>query len=192
MKAHLMPISVGISLAFWITLGGLHLLEAWQDTQVIPVLLAAQSGLMAWLLVTRNQQALEVRWQQKIIAWFSAMVPLALRIDHESMLGNIITGLGMLIVLWAMGTLGRSFGVAPADRGIVNDGPYHFIRHPMYLGELISLAGALTRDPSIWNIFLILVLLLTLLLRIRWEELVVLDYGNYARQVPWRLIPGIW
>ncbi len=71
-------------------------------------------------------------------------------------------------------------------------GPYRFIRHPMYLGELISLAGAVIGDPSIWNIMLIHLLLLTLLLRMRWEERLVFNYGSYAGQVRWGLIPGIW
>ena len=192
MKASPISITELIGLVFWITLGGLRLLEAWQNARVIPALLAAQSGLITWLLVTRRQQAIEASRSQKIVSWASAFFPLALRIHYERLFGQIITGLGLLLALWAMGTLGRSFGITPADRGIVSDGPYRFIRHPMYLGELISLAGAVIGDPSIWNLMLIHLLFLTLLLRMRWEELVVFNYASYAGQVRWRLIPGIW
>jgi protein-S-isoprenylcysteine O-methyltransferase Ste14 len=181
-----------IGLVFWITLGGLRLLDAWQNVHVIPALLAAQAGLIAWLLATRNQQAAEASWPQKIVAWASAFIPLALRIHHETLFGQGITGLGLLLVLWAMGSLGRSFGIAPADRGMVMHGLYRSIRHPMYLGELISLAGGLIGDPSFWNIILIHTLLLTLLLRIRWEEQTLSDYGRYAGQVRWRIIPWLW
>ena len=118
--------------------------------------------------------------------------PLALCLHHETRFGQVITSSGLLLVLWSELTLGRSFGIAPADRGIVQNGPYGFIRHPMYLGELVSLAGALIGDPSIWNIILINILLLTLLLRIRWEELVIFNYGSYAGQVRWRMLPGLW
>lgn len=176
----------------WSGLAGLRLLDAWQNTQIIPALLAAQSGLMAWLLVTRGSQAAEASWPQKLIAWVSALLPLALRLHDETLVGQIITGLGLLLVLWAMITLGRSFGIAPADRGLVKDGPYRFVRHPMYMGELISLAGAVIGAPSTWNIVLMIVLLLSLLLRIRWEERAVFNYGSYAGRVRWRLIPHVW
>ena len=192
MNAHLIPIPAWISLAFWISLAGLRLQEAWQNAYLIPALLAAQSGLIAWLLITRTEQAVETGWLQTIVAWASAFLPLALHLHHETLVGQGITSLGLLLVLWAMGTLGHSFGIAPADRGLVNAGPYRFIRHPMYLGELISLVGSVTGDPSSGNLILLSVLLLTLLLRMRWEELAVSNYGSYARQVRWRLIPGVW
>lgn len=192
MKKNLISILEFAGLAFWIALGGLRLLDAWQNAHIIPALLAAQSGLMAWLLVTRGGQAADPSWTQKLIAWVSALLPLALRIHDETLVGQIITGLGLLLVLWALGTLGRSFGIAPADRGLVKDGPYRFIRHPMYLGELISLVGAVIGDASLWNIALIHVLLLTLLLRMRWEERALSNYETYASQVSWRVIPFIF
>ena len=192
MKARSIPIHLWFVLLIWITLGGLRLLDAWQNTRVIPALLAAQSGLLAWLIMTRSQQTVEASWPQKLVAWASAFFPLALCLHHETRFGQVITSSGLLLVLWSELTLGRSFGIAPADRGIVQNGPYGFIRHPMYLGELVSLAGAMIGDPSIWNIILINILLLTLLLRIRWEELVIFNYGSYAGQVRWRMIPGLW
>jgi hypothetical protein len=66
------PISIleFAGLAFWIALGGLRLLDAWQNAHIIPALLAAQSGLVAWLLVTRGRQAVEARWLQKLSLGF--------------------------------------------------------------------------------------------------------------------------
>jgi protein-S-isoprenylcysteine O-methyltransferase Ste14 len=180
------------SLAFWILLGGLRLIDAWQNPRLIPLLLSVQAGLIAWRLGTRREQAEEVRWSQKMVAWLSALLPLALLLAEETMVGQAITSVGLLLVLWALTTLGDAFGIAPADRGLVEIGPYRFVRHPMYLGELVSLFGVVSTNLSAWNIVLLQILLLCLLLRIQWEEQVVHNYQVYAGQVPWRMIPGIW
>jgi len=192
MKTRLVAVLELVALAFWVALGSLRLLDAWQNARIIPALLAAQSGLVAWRLVTRRHQAATTPWPQKALAWASALLPLGLCIRQETLAGQFLTGLGLLLVLWAMAALGRSFGIAPADRGLVRDGPYRFLRHPMYLGELVSLAGAAAGSPSAWNIALLAILVLSLLLRIRWEERAVLDYAAYAGSVRWRLIPHIW
>ncbi|MCU0486947.1 MAG: hypothetical protein MUC85_12655 [Anaerolineales bacterium] len=114
------------ALVFWIALGGLRLVDAWQNSLIISALLAAQSGLITWLLITRSSQVVEAPWPQRVIAWASALLPLAMRVHRETLVGQLITGLGLLLVLWALGTLGRSFGIAPADRGLVKDGPYRW------------------------------------------------------------------
>jgi protein-S-isoprenylcysteine O-methyltransferase Ste14 len=192
MKKHLLSFTSVCAILLWVALTGLRLLEAWQETRLIPALLAAQSGLIVWLVVSRRSHIIEERFWKKLLAWFSALLPLAMRVDRETLIGQVITGLGLLLVLWAMGTLGRSFGIAPADRGLVKEGPYRFVRHPMYLGELIALSGAVIGNPSTWNVILIHVLLLALLLRIRWEERALFNYGAYAGRVRWRLIPHIF
>jgi len=192
MKARSASLPMCLGLAFWILLGGLRLIDGWQNPRLIPLLLAVQSGLIAWRLSTRREQVGEVRWSQKMVAWLSALLPLAMRISEETMVGQAITAVGLLLVLWSLSSLGDSFGIAPADRGLVEIGPYRLVRHPMYLGELVSLLGALISNLSTWNIVLIHVLLLCLLLRIHWEEQVVDNYRVYVRQVPWRMIPGIW
>ena len=181
-----------VSLLFWLVLGQLRLIEAWQNTRLIPFLLAVESGTVVWLLVTRKEQAEQACWTCKTIAWLSALLPLAMHLERETAPGQAITILGLSLVLWSLVTLGHSFGIAPADRGLVQGGPYRYIRHPMYLGELVSLCGGLFGNLSAWNVILIAVLLLSLLYRIQREELVIHGYRCYAGQVRWRLIPGVW
>ena len=100
---------------------------------------------------------------------------------------------GYGLILWSLVTLGKRFGIAPADRGIISRGPYRFVRHPMYLGELIFRAALLF---SSYNLALDIVLIITLAaiqcLRIIREEKSISGYGCYARIVQWRLLPGIW
>jgi len=192
MKAYNHSIFSWIGSAFWIILTGLRLQGAWQRVHMIPVLLAIQAGLVAWRLVVRHAQTAGTSWIHRIVAWLSALIPLALVIHHQTLLGQALASLGLLLVLWALSALGCAFGIAPADRGIVRRGPYRIIRHPMYLGELISLVGVVIGDPSLHNLILIHVLLVTWLLRIHWEEQVLSSYASYTRQVRWRMLPGIW
>jgi hypothetical protein len=181
-----------LSIAFWIALAGLRLAGAWKGAHLTGLLLAGQCGLAAWLLTGRREPKHRGNHRHSLAAWLSAVLPLGMRIQAETIPGQVVLAVGLLLGLWSMASLGSSFGISPADRGLVEKGPYRYLRHPMYLGELMSLAGALLGSPSIRNMAVLLVLLFTLLLRIRWEEQAIEEYPRYACQVRWRMIPLIW
>jgi protein-S-isoprenylcysteine O-methyltransferase Ste14 len=185
-------ISRWLGIAFWIGLGGLRLASAWSTGHLTGLLLAGQCGLAGWLLILRREPGSRVGIGCTLVAWLSALLPLGVRIQRETLPGQVVLALGLLLVLWSMASLGSSFGIAPADRGLVQGGPYRYLRHPMYLGELVSLSGAVLGSPCLRNIAVLLVLLFSLLLRIRWEEQAIWDYPGYARWVRWRMIPLIW
>jgi protein-S-isoprenylcysteine O-methyltransferase Ste14 len=100
---------------------------------------------------------------------------------------------GYGLILWSLTTLGKRFGIAPADRGLTSRGPYRFIRHPMYLGELIF-RGALLFSSTNLVVDIILLVALTIIqsVRILREERWISGYACYARTVAWRLLPGVW
>jgi protein-S-isoprenylcysteine O-methyltransferase Ste14 len=100
--------------------------------------------------------------------------------------------LGLILIFWSLGTLGTSFGLAPADRGLVTGGPYRYIRHPMYLGELVYQAAALGMNISILRIGIFIVFAVLQVARIQREELLIENYPGYAQKVRWRLLFGIW
>ncbi len=100
---------------------------------------------------------------------------------------------GYSLVLWSLWTLGSSFGVAPADRGLVSQGPYRWVRHPMYLGELIFRFALITASPQpFWSFLLAIALAAIQVARILREERVIRGYRLYADWIRWRLVPGIW
>lgn len=102
---------------------------------------------------------------------------------------------GLLIALASLGTLGRSFGIVAANRGIKTAGPYRFVRHPAYLGYLISYIGYVAENPSIPNLALLVVSTVFQLVRIREEEqLLSRDsaYEGYRRSVRYRLVPLVY
>ena len=85
-----------------------------------------------------------------------------------------------------------------ADRGhqVVSSGPYHWVRHPGYAGGLLTyLATPLLLDSS-WTFLPIVFLVLLVVIRTYLEDRYLQDqlagYRDYMKQVPYRLLPGIW
>ena len=181
-----------LAILAWGGLTGMRLLQAWRTLQVIPALLAVQAGMVALQLMLRRPQTKPVPWSQMATAWVSACLPWVLEVAQDTLVGRVLGCAGIALALIAMGTLGRSFGIAPADRSLVQTGPYRWIRHPMYLGELSAVLGAIYGNLSPWNFLILSLLLLTILLRIHWEEAAIDGYPGYTGQVRWRLIPFIF
>ena len=92
-------------------------------------------------------------------------------------------------------TLGRSFGLMPAHRGLVCTGIYGWVRHPIYAGYLLTHAAFLVAHPSAWNVLLLVVSDLSLLLRAGYEERTLArdpEYVGYMERVRWRVLPGVF
>ncbi len=90
--------------------------------------------------------------------------------------------------------MGRRFGLLPANRGIVTNGPFAIVRHPTYLGWLLLSAGYVLSYPAARNVIAILVSIAFMLWRIDQEERLLENdraYAPYNKRVPFRLIPGL-
>jgi protein-S-isoprenylcysteine O-methyltransferase Ste14 len=104
-----------------------------------------------------------------------------------------VVGLGLVII--GKLALGRSFGIAPANRGIVMRGPYVLVRHPIYTGYLLTHLAFLAAHPRPWNAAVIVVADAALVMRALIEERVLsadADYRSYCRRVGWHLVPGVF
>src|SRR5580700_8137448 len=98
---------------------------------------------------------------------------------------------GMLILPVYMG---RSFGILPANRGIVSKGPFRSVRHPIYFGWLMLSLGYAMSFASERNILLIAMTLPFMVWRIGQEEVHLSadpEYLQYMKQVRYRLWPGV-
>ncbi len=107
-------------------------------------------------------------------------------------------GLQLISALWAINakvTLGRSFGWLPANRGIVDNGVYRFVRHPIYFGYALGHLGFLLANFNLQNAAVLATVYVAQIYRILQEEKFLLQdaaYRTYATKVPYRLIYGLF
>jgi protein-S-isoprenylcysteine O-methyltransferase Ste14 len=114
--------------------------------------------------------------------------------------GAVLIALGMLLV-WQ--TFRFNSFAAPQIRvqtarahQVITDGPYRIVRHPMYAGSLLYLVGTPLLLGSWWGLVGVPLLVVGLAPRTVGEERMLrrelAGYDEYARQVRFRLVPGIW
>jgi protein-S-isoprenylcysteine O-methyltransferase Ste14 len=106
-----------------------------------------------------------------------------------------ISGAGLLVVIAGKLSLGRSFGLMPANRGVVSTGLYRLVRHPIYMGYLVCHVGVLAANPSTWNVLTLVCADAALMIRALYEERVLAQdpaYRDYLQLVRWRVLPGIF
>ena len=74
------------------------------------------------------------------------------------------------LTLWGIWTLRRSFSITVEVRALVTNGPYRWLRHPIYVGEILAAAGVLAWRFSVQNLAIFLIFVQIQVLRARWEE----------------------
>jgi protein-S-isoprenylcysteine O-methyltransferase Ste14 len=114
--------------------------------------------------------------------------------------GLILMWIGLIIRIWAIVVLGRSFRMTvevDAGQQVVDRGPYRWVRHPSYSGILLLLAS-LGLAYGNWAALAILLVLPAgvLIHRIFVEEAVLTEvmgrpYADYMTHTK-RLVPGLW
>jgi protein-S-isoprenylcysteine O-methyltransferase Ste14 len=114
------------------------------------------------------------------------------------LLGDVLIaagiGIAMLVVTqnnYAAATVTVERGQSVASRGV-----YKFVRHPMYVGNLIMMVGIPLALGSYWGLLLVIPGVLVLVSRILDEEKMLNQelggYREYTQRVRYRLLPHVW
>jgi protein-S-isoprenylcysteine O-methyltransferase Ste14 len=113
-------------------------------------------------------------------------------------LGWTMIGLGLVVLYGGIAVLGRNLTPAtePLPEGqLVTRGLYRLVRHPIYLGYLVTHAGFLLSNMSARNVAIYGAAYVFQVARIYAEERILSEdgrYREYLRCVRYRLIPGIF
>jgi len=176
-------------------------LNDFQATGRITDLLLVIGEVLVVVLTCLRRPATVVdrRASARVVTAVSMLAPLMLQPAHDTAVlpeayAAIFVGLGLITVVAGKISLGFSFGLLPANRGIMDHGLYRFVRHPIYLGYLLIHIPFLAAHPSTWNLVLLLVGDSTLIVRALYEEQTLVrdpEYVRYCQTVKWRLVPGL-
>lgn len=163
------------------------------------VLLAISETFTVFLVLIRKPGAMASTAYAWSVAVIGTCAPLFATPHGATLipvwLGMSIMSAGLFFSFSAKLFLNRSFGIVAANRGVKRTGPYRMLRHPMYLGYFVSQIGFLLLSMSMWNLIVFAAGWLALILRIDTEESFLCqdeEYRNYAADVRYRLIPGIY
>jgi protein-S-isoprenylcysteine O-methyltransferase Ste14 len=172
----------------------------WDEGKYANLLLLLSEGLViAFMLVRRRARDVSLHPGEWFLALSATCLPLLASPGGEKLVPGVVAAavllVGILVQLHAKVTLGRSFGLIPANRGLKLKGPYRFVRHPMYAGYLLCHLGYLAVNPTWWNLSVYSLCIGLQLLRLLAEErLLTRDegYRTYRAAVPYRLIPAVF
>jgi protein-S-isoprenylcysteine O-methyltransferase Ste14 len=122
-----------------------------------------------------------------VVMFYYLWIPLPLGWSETTaqflaILGLCVYMAGCAFVLWARRTLGKMWGLSTSqqvklldDHQLIQSGPFAFIRHPMYFGWWVAMAG-LTLLYPVWMIFLLFVFsVISFIGRARREEKALAD-----------------
>jgi protein-S-isoprenylcysteine O-methyltransferase Ste14 len=119
--------------------------------------------------------------------------------DTVRWIGLVLFVIGGLLRIWPVVVLGRRYSMfvtIQEHHDLITDGPYRWVRHPFYLGGIVTTVGWALLFRSLLGLLLVAASLVVIVPRMRAEEaLMESQFGDaYAayRRRSWRLLPPLY
>jgi protein-S-isoprenylcysteine O-methyltransferase Ste14 len=125
------------------------------------------------------------------LGWSRVPVPVVIA-------GNVLVAFGFLVVFLVFKENSYASAVVEvgAEQKVIDTGPYAVVRHPMYAGALVLLAGVPLALGSFWGLLVLAPFAAVLVWRLLDEEAVLMrqlpGYAVYRAKVRHRIAPFIW
>lgn len=130
-----------------------------------------------------------------MIGTYSVLFFVGSSAQQENIFLQFLGIVGLIISVTGFVFLNKSFGLLPADRGIIKGGIYKLIRHPIYAGYFISNSCFLAQNFTVYNIIVFSCFVICETTRLLREEKLLKqnpDYLKYTKETRWRILPYIW
>jgi protein-S-isoprenylcysteine O-methyltransferase Ste14 len=188
-----------ILLIFWLEAKFMKFPALPRPWKVVEVFLILQ-GIFFILLFVFRRPAERTSWKftDLLFAFLGTFSPFLFQAAPRmevSITGIVIEIAGCVLTLFSYASIGRSWGVIPAQRKIVSRGMYRWVRHPIYSSYQIFNIGFLINNPSVYNFGVALLCLLSQVIRISAEEKFLEQdpaYREFQKKVRWRLFPFVY
>jgi protein-S-isoprenylcysteine O-methyltransferase Ste14 len=180
---------------------------------IIPSVYLARRNPAALRRRMRNGPLAEARTVQKVVIVGAFLDLFALAVlsvlDHRMgwssslpawlcLLGDVLvaTGLGIAMLVIIQNSYASANVTVETGQTVASGGVYKFVRHPMYVGNVIMMAGIPLALGSYYALLLVIPGVLVLVFRILDEEKLLTQelrgYREYAQRVHYRLVPYVW
>jgi protein-S-isoprenylcysteine O-methyltransferase Ste14 len=156
------------------------------------------NAVFAFLYVTRSSpKSVSVSPSEWALSCAGTTMSLLLRpsLGGPENVGLTLELAGLALIVAALLSLNRSFGVVPANRGVREGGLYRFVRHPLYAGEIVFITGFMLVNLSAWNVIVWATACVLQVCRARVEERFLNadpQYRSYCERTRYRLLPLVF
>jgi protein-S-isoprenylcysteine O-methyltransferase Ste14 len=110
--------------------------------------------------------------------------------------GLVVVGFWIVFRVFRENTFASAVIEVAAEQHVIDTGPYAWVRHPMYAGALILLAGVPLSLGSWWGLLTLVPFVAVIVWRLLDEEHVLTrelqGYEAYRTKTRYRLIPRVW
>lgn len=197
-----------LAAAAWMIMG-----ETWSSLNHLPVYV--YTGVLVFYLraekfACKGSEITGIqsnKWTRHLLLffWWLLLIVPALEYGFFSRYSFAITAIGAVLVVfgtilraWGIWTLGEYFSVhieIKDNHELVENGPYRFIRHPAYAGNLLQTIGIPLILNAFYSLSISAVLVFLFLYRLKLEEDTLIKevkgYREYTKRTD-RLIPKVW
>ncbi|MBT3819778.1 MAG: hypothetical protein HOG04_00135 [Nitrospinaceae bacterium] len=187
--------------AFWLFLA-LFMLPKLVSGEAGPsgYMLFAVNTLVAVLFLTRRKETrVTESTRDRLVTTVCILMSFSLRPAAGASLisglwESVLLTISLVLIFAAYLSLGRSFGLIPADRGVKVKGMYQWVRHPLYGAEMLFFISFVLANFTARNVVFTLGIFLSLHMRALAEERLLSHdslYQDFCQRIGKRYIPYV-